>query len=381
MQELAKQTNAWACYDCGKCTATCPISRSGADYSPRRHVLATNLGQEGELVAGAGLSACLTCSQCDQRCPAEVDYTGLVRKLRERAHGGQAEPQCPHGGALQSVMRMMARGGTTQDRLGWLSDDLATERERGEVLLFTGCTPYYDAFFADLEVETLAGTRAAVRLLNAVGVTPVVSPDERCCGHDLLWNGDRASFEQLARHNAALVAASGASTVVTACAECLRTWRLDIQPLFPSPAFKVVHITEFLAEKLGTLTLEGNGARRLTFQDPCRLGRHLGVYEPPRELLAAVPGVELVEMRRSRAGAICCAGGTWSNCDRYAKQIQVGRLREARATGAETLVTACPKCQIHLRCAMKDPKLGEEIAIEIKDVTEIIAGALASRGH
>jgi Fe-S oxidoreductase len=379
MQELAKQTNAWACYDCGKCTATCPISRSGADYSPRRHVLATNLGQEGELVAG--LSACLTCSLCDQRCPAEVDYTGLVRKLRERAHCGQAEPHCPHGGALQSVMRMMARGGTTQDRLGWLSDDLATERERGEVLLFTGCTPYYDAFFADLEVETLAGTRAAVRLLNAVGVAPVVSPDERCCGHDLLWNGDRASFEQLARHNAALVAESGASTVVTACAECLRTWRLDIQPLFPSPAFKVVHITEFLAEKLGTLTLEGNGARKLTFQDPCRLGRHLGVYEPPRELLTAVPGVELVEMRRSRAGAICCAGGTWSNCDRFAKQIQVGRLREARATGAEVLVTACPKCQIHLRCAMKDPKLGEEIAIEIKDVTEIIAGALASRGH
>jgi len=142
-----------------------------------------------------------------------------------------------------------------------------------------------------------------------------------------------------------------------------------------------VHITEFLAEKLGTLTFEGDGPRKLTFQDPCRLGRHLGVYEPPRELLTAVPGVELVEMRRSRAGAICCAGGTWSNCDRFAKQIQVGRLREARATGAETLVTACPKCQIHLRCAMKDPKLGEEIAIEIKDVTEIVAGALASRGH
>jgi Fe-S oxidoreductase len=378
MQELAKQTNAWACYDCGKCTATCPISRSGADYSPRRHVLATNLGQEQELVAGAGLSACLTCSLCDQRCPAEVDYTGLVRKLRELAHGGQPEPQCPHGGALQSVMRMMARGGTTQDRLGWLTDDLATERERGEVFLFTGCTPYYDAFFADLEVETLAGTRAAVRLLNAVGMAPVVSPDERCCGHDLLWNGDRANFEKLARHNAALVAASGATTVVTACAECLRTWRLDIQALIPSPSVKVVHITELLAEKLGTLELKGNGARRLTFQDPCRLGRHLEVYEPPREVLAAVPGVELVEMRRSRAGAICCAGGTWSNCDRFAKQIQVGRLREARATGAEVLVTACPKCQIHLRCAMKDPKLGKEIAIEIRDVTEIVAGALAS---
>jgi Fe-S oxidoreductase len=377
MQELARQTNAWACYDCGKCTATCPISRSGADYSPRRHVLATSLGQERELAAGDGLFTCLTCGLCDRRCPAEVDYTGLVRKLRELAHGASSEPQCPHGGALQSVMRMMARGGTTQNRLGWITDDLATERERGEVFLFTGCTPYYDAFFADLGVATLAGTRAAVRLLNAVGVAPVVSPDERCCGHDLLWNGDRANFESLARHNAALVASSGATTVVTACAECLRTWRLDIQAVVPNAAVRVVHVTEFLAEGLGRLKLKANGGRKLTFQDPCRLGRHLEIYDPPRQVLAAVPGVELVEMRRSRAGAICCAGGTWSSCDRFAKQIQVGRLREARATGAEILVTACPKCQIHFRCAMKDPKLEEEIAIEIRDLTEIVAEALA----
>jgi len=377
MQELARLTNAWACYDCGKCTATCPISRSGADYSPRRHVLATNLGQERDIIADDRLFACLTCSQCDRRCPAEVDYTGLVLRLRELAHGQRPEPECPHGGALQSVMRMMARGGTTQDRLGWLTDELATERETGDVFLFTGCTPYYDAFFTDFGVDTLAGTRAAVRLLNALGVTPVVSRDERCCGHDLLWNGDRANFEALARHNAELVMASGASTVVTPCAECARTWRLDIQPLLPSVKARVVHITEFVEEKLGDLTLAGNGARRLTFQDPCRLGRHLGVYDPPRSLLTAVPGVELVEMSRSRAGATCCAGGTWSNCDRYAKQIQVGRLREARATGAEVLVTACPKCQIHLRCAMKDPNLGDEITIEMKDVSEIIADALA----
>jgi len=376
MQELAKLTNAWACYDCGKCTATCPISRSGADYSPRRHVLATNLGQENELVAGDGLFACLTCSQCDRRCPAEVDYTGLMLQLRELAHGQRPEPECPHGGALQSVMRMMARGGTTQDRLGWLTDDLATERERGDVFLFTGCTPYYDAFFTDFEVETLAGTRAAVRLLNALGVTPVLSRDERCCGHDLLWNGDRVNFEALARHNAELVASSGASTVVTPCAECLRTWKLDIQPLVGGRPVRVVHLTEFVAEHIEDLHLTGNGGRRMTYQDPCRLGRHLGVYDPPRALLGAVPGVELIEMRRTRAGALCCAGGTWSNCDRYAKQIQVDRLREARATGAEVLVTACPKCQIHLRCAMRDPNIGDEIAIEMKDISEVVAEAL-----
>jgi Fe-S oxidoreductase len=93
-------------------------------------------------------------------------------------------------------------------------------------------------------------------------------------------------------------------------------------------------------------------------------------------MLAAVPGIELAEMPRSGRAAMCCAGGTWSNCDRFAKQVQVERLREARATGAEVLVTACPKCQVHLRCAMKDPNLESEIGIEMRDLAELVAEAL-----
>jgi Fe-S oxidoreductase len=94
-------------------------------------------------------------------------------------------------------------------------------------------------------------------------------------------------------------------------------------------------------------------------------------------MLEALPGVDLAEMRRCGPAAMCCAGGTWSNCDRFAKQIQVERLREARSTGAEVLVTACPKCQIHFRCAMKDPNLEGEINIEMRDVAELVAESLA----
>jgi heterodisulfide reductase subunit D len=376
MQQVAKNTNAWACYDCGKCTSTCPIARAGADYSPRRHVLAANLGGEGEVDADPSLYACLTCSLCDSRCPAEVAYTTLVQKLREQAFTAAVQPECPHGGALQSVMRMMAKGGTTQNRLTWLGDDLETSPGQGEVFLWTGCTVYYDAFFPELGLATVDGTRAAVRLLNALGVTPVVSPDERCCGHDLLWNGDRASFSSLARHNIALVEASGAELVVTPCAECARTWRLDYEPYLEGSKLRVQHLTEYLAERADDLELHNGHAIRATYQDPCRLGRHLGVVDAPRQLLGWVPGLELAEMAHSGRRATCCAGGTWSNCDRFAKQIQVARLREARATGAEVLVTACPKCQVHLACAMKDPNLGPEIAIEMKDIAEVMAEAL-----
>jgi len=376
LAEAARRTKAWACYDCGKCTATCPIARSGAEYSPRRHVLATNLGQRQEIVENGSLYACLTCRLCDQRCPAQVSYTELVQKLRELSYREGVEPECPHGGALQSLMRMMAQGGTQQDRMGWLSGDLKTEPKQGSVFYWTGCAMYYDAFFTDFEVTTLEGTRAAVRLMNRLGVIPVVSPEERCCGHDLLWNGDRKNFELLAKHNVKLLADSGAEVLVVSCAECLRTWKIDYQPFFQGRPPRIMHLSEFMAERLPELKFKADAGRRVTFQDPCRLGRHLGIYDPPRQLLSALPGVELVEMRHSGPAAQCCAGGTWSNCDRFAKQIQVERLREARATGAEVLVTACPKCQIHFRCAMKDPNLKGEIEIEMRDLAELVAGAL-----
>jgi len=376
MQQLAKDTNAWACYDCGKCTATCPISRVGADYSPRKHVLATNLGEEGVITRDPSLFACLTCSLCDSRCPAEVAYTPLVQKLREQAFDASIKPECPHGGALQSVMRMMASGGAQQNRLSWLDDDLKTSPKEGEVFLWTGCTVYYDAFFPEFGLSTVAGTQATVKVLNSLGVTPVVSADERCCGHDLLWNGDRASFEALAKHNVELVKASGADVVVTPCAECARTWLLDYEPFLDGAKIRVQHLTEYLAERQGDLKMSNGSTTKVTFQDPCRLSRHMGVVDAPREVLNEVPGIEIEEMSRSGTRGACCAGGTWSNCDRFAKQIQVGRLREAKATGAEVLVTACPKCQVHLACAMKDSNIGNEISIEMRDVAEVVASAL-----
>jgi Fe-S oxidoreductase len=238
---------------------------------------------------------------------------------------------------------------------------------------------YFDALLSDFPAETLNGTRAAVRVLNKLGIAPVVSPRERCCGHDLLWNGDRGNFELLARHNTRLVAESGAKVLVTSCAECLRTWKIDYAPFFEGKPPLIQHLTEFLAERLDQLNLEADGQLRVTYQDPCRLGRHLGVYDPPRQVLGSLPGLELVEMRRSRAAAVCCAGGTWSHCDRFAKSIQVERLREARATGAQVLAAACPKCQIHLQCAMKDPSLGGEIEMETRDIAELVDAALGGQ--
>ena len=114
---------------------------------------------------------------------------------------------------------------------------------------------------------------------------------------------------------------------------------------------------------------------RVTYQDPCRLGRHLGVYDEPRQLLEMI-GLELVEMPRHRENALCCGTNGWTHCGAANKQIQADRLREAQATGADVLVTACLKCQIHFRCAMQDRELDAELDIELKDLAEIMAEGL-----
>jgi heterodisulfide reductase subunit D len=114
---------------------------------------------------------------------------------------------------------------------------------------------------------------------------------------------------------------------------------------------------------------------RVTYQDPCRLGRHLGVYDAPRQVIQGL-GVELAEMPRHRENALCCGTNGWTHCGVANKQIQVDRLQEACATGADVLVTACLKCQIHFKCAMQDREFGDQLSIQIEDLATLVAQAL-----
>jgi Fe-S oxidoreductase len=134
-----------------------------------------------------------------------------------------------------------------------------------------------------------------------------------------------------------------------------------------------------LAEKIGENGVKFKEIKkRVTYQDPCRLGRHLGVYDAPRKVLESIPGIELVEMRHNGVESICCGTSAWTNCDSYSNMLRAERLSEAVATGAEILITTCPKCQTHFRCAMTDK--GEEKRpmpkIEIMDLATLVANAI-----
>lgn len=280
-----------------------------------------------------------------------------------------------HSGALHYIMEMTASPNLKQKRTEWITEDLKTAKE-GEILYFVGCLPYYQDFFSkELDFSPIDIAKNSIKILNHLGIVPVVLEDERCCGHDFYWTGDLENFKKLAELNLKEFEKAGVKTIVTSCPECALTLKKLYPEQFGNVNYSVLHLSELIADNLDKLKLNKIESR-ITFQDPCRLGRYLGVYEAPRKVMTAIPGVEFHEMQRSGPRAVCCGTSAWTNCDSYSKQIQTWRLKEAKQVGADILITACPKCQIHFRCANKSEENGKNIDIEIKDLVSLVASAL-----
>lgn len=377
LREIIDKNRVWLCIDCGKCGAVCPISRweSRTFTSPRLLIEKSIQGRLEEVMDDPLFWSCLICKQCTQLCPSDVYFTEFLRDARGLARSFNRVGDCTHSEMIQTWGRMMTNPNQPQNRLSWLTDDLKTSAD-SDTLYFVGCLPYYDPLFKKIGVEGVSVAQATVKILNHLGIEPQVLAEERCCGHDQLWEGDQETFQALAAINIEKLRAARAKRIVTACPECARTLKIDYPEFVGNHNMEVVHITELLAES--DISIQNGGEsqnNRITYQDPCNLGRHLGVYDQPRQVLEDL-GFELIEMDRTKNSSLCCGTSCWSACGQVSKSIQVERLKEAKATGADQLVTACIKCQIHFKCAQNDPILGDEINIDIRDITTLVAERL-----
>lgn len=380
LEDIINETKAFYCLECGKCSSICPISRYDPAYSPRAMVEDALLGLEDDLVYNKELFSCLTCGACQLKCPSDVDYSLFIQKMRSIASNNGEQGQCAHSGTLQSLVRLMSNPAIKQNRLEWLSNGYRTS-EQSDVLFFVGCAPYFDPIFEDLGVKTTDIARGGLKILNSLGIEPRLLPNEKCCGHDMLWAGDLDTFKKLAEQNATMIRDAGVKKIIFSCPECYRTFKKDY-PNYVDIDCELQHISEFLSALVEKDGLNFKKVKKkVTYHDSCRLGRHLGIYEPPRKVLQAIPGIELVEMKQSREESLCCGTSAFTNCDVYSKQIRVERLLEAKATGAKTLITSCPKCQIHFKCAMvnKGEEKGPDIEIEVIDMMNLVANALRSK--
>lgn len=369
-----RETNIRLCLDCGKCTVVCPVAQHDPAFNPRL-IAQRRLSQNVQGSRDETIWSCLSCYMCVERCNYHVKFPRFIQSLRAESLAEGAQIQCSHGEALQTMMRLMAREDLQQKRLGWLPNDVSLSPQ-SDTLFFVGCAPYFDALFSDLGVNTLEGVKGALKLLNRARVPFNIIADERCCGRDLLLQGDRKGFAALAKANMEQFARHGVKRIITNCPECYYTLKVDYPNMLGGSGTQVVHLSQVIAPLVqsGKLSL-GKLEKRVTYQDPCTLGRCSRIFDEPRQILGAVAGLELVEMEQSREKALCCGATSWLQCGAVNRQIQKQRFTQAEASGAEILVTACPKCQIHLRCAQKSSD-GKNARVEIQDLASLAARSL-----
>ncbi|MCF2138113.1 MAG: (Fe-S)-binding protein [Candidatus Thorarchaeota archaeon] len=288
---------------------------------------------------------CTTCGNCAEICNSLVwsgekfNTVRLIELMRAELaeRGFIPKPLVDFVNRIEKVHNPY--GEDHSKRFAWLPSD-AKVSDTAETAYFVGCT----AAYRQPEIA-----EATARILTKTGTEfQILGENEWCCGSPALRVGKREEFRHVAEHNIQAIKDAGIKRVVTSCAGCFRTLKKDYPEFFGELPFEVIHITEFLAEKVKdkSLKMKKKVDLKVTYHDPCHLGRHAKVYEPPREVLAAIPGVEVIEMERNRASAWCCGagGGVKAAFPDFAQWSAEERIIEAEGTGASAIVSACPFC-------------------------------------
>jgi Fe-S oxidoreductase len=262
-------------------------------------------------------------------------------------------------------------GEAPEKRADWAKElGIKTFNEDTDLLYFPCCIPCYDP-------KATGIARATASILKKLGVNfGILGVNESCCGEAIRKAGAESVFQDLAQNNIATFAENGVKEVAVSSPHCYNTFKNEYPELGGN--FEVVHFTQYLSQaiKEKELKFTKEVKKRVTYHDPCYLGRHNGIYDEPREVLKSIPGLELVEMPNSRENSLCCGGGggrIWMET-RKEERLADLRLKQALDVGAEILATACPYCLINLKDSVVS--MDKEKVIEVKDVSEIVQEAI-----
>lgn len=356
------------CLQCGTCSAVCPwtvVKR----FSPRLVMRLAALGLDG--YEKEDVWTCVTCGACLQRCPRQIDVVEVMRAARAVLHESGEGYRGYRGplGSLSSDGNPLL--GDQAARGDWAEGlETSPPGEPSEDLLHACCSLAYDP-------RNRRVGRALVSVLRQAGLRVGLLEDERCCGEQARKVGAEELATQLAEHNAQQVSSSGARRLITASPHCLQVFGSK-PPAADGQGPRVLHHTQLLAGLLerGALKPRRPMPLKVTYHDPCYLGRHAGEYDAPRRVLAAIDGLELIELPASRGQSLCCGGGgggVWREVP-PAERFAALRVEQAQNVGAAALATACPHCIAMLEDAVK--VAGLQDSLEVVDVVELLARAL-----
>jgi Fe-S oxidoreductase len=313
---------------------------------------------------------CTTCGKCPQRCPRDVKQIDDMVALRRVATGYGVFP------SSVKPYRTISAGLTAQGnpfnedrntRTAWAEGLNVKPFTEGMDLLYFPCC--YTAY--DPRLKKVA--QATAKLLTTAGVSyGILGSKESCCGESIRKTGNEALFKKLAKENIKAFIDNGVTKILVSSPHCYHTFTNEY-PEF-KVNFEVIHISQYLPQLIseGKLTPTKEYPKKLTYHDPCYLGRHNGIYEEPRAALTAIPGVTLVELPEAKVESLCCGmggGRVWAETEKHERFSNL-RIEQALALGAEEVVTACPYCIT----ALEDSRLVLNHAddIQVKDITEIL---------
>jgi len=359
------------CFQCGMCDVVCPWNRVRR-FSMRKIVRQAAFGMTE--IENEEIWRCTTCGRCPQRCPRDVRQIDSGMALRRIAteYGVFPENVRPVRGVSGNLSTQGNPFGEPREARGAWAEALGVQpfSEEMEILYFAGCYFSYDSRLKKVAAAT-------AEILQRAGVEfGVLGEAESCCGESIRKAGDEEAFKKLARQNIKAFIDRGVRRVLVSSPHCYHTFKNEYPEFMVH--FEVVHMSRFLLDLIeqGRLELTREVPLKVTFHDPCYLGRHNGLYDEPREVLRRVPGVELVEMADNREDSLCCGGGggrIWMDTPKGERFSDL-RVAQALDTGARVLATSCPYCISNFedsRLALKD-----DDALRVMDLTEIVREAL-----
>jgi Fe-S oxidoreductase len=355
------------CYQCGKCDSVCPWNRV-RNFSIRKLIREAAFGlTETE---SEEIWRCTTCGRCPQQCPRGVKQIEVSVALRRFASEYEVFPASVKS-ARTARASIISEGnplqGERKKRADWANGLSVKPFAAGmEILFFTDCYQCYDPRMKKVAAAT-------VNILKKAGIDfGILGTKENCCGESIRKTGDEDTFKRVAKENIKTFIENGVKKILVSSPHCYHTFKNEYPEFMVN--FEVVHITQYLFQLIneGRLKLAGDYGKKVTYHDPCYLGRHNGIYDEPRETLKKIPGLELIEMPDTGKDSLCCGGGggrIWMDTPKNERFSDL-RLIQAEEAGAQVLVTACPYCITNF----EESRLNLEYdkVLEIKDITEII---------
>ncbi|MHB8897013.1 MAG: (Fe-S)-binding protein [Candidatus Geothermincolia bacterium] len=360
-----------SCLQCGTCTASCPVA-AYSELSPREIVRLVLTGGREEVLRSDVLYFCSACYSCSVRCPMGIRLTDLINLLRDAMVDEGKGPLDPQMDMVKSVENydnpwQMPRAQRDRWSRKIKGKVKVLPRQQASALYYPGCTA---AYLPNMQKVALA----TARVLEAGGIDfGIMGREEICCGSTAMRVGMKDVFAAQASKNIEKLNALGVDRIITACSGCFGIMKHEYPKVAPFTP-EVLHVSEVLADLAESGRLElGPVERTVTYHDPCHLARHGGVVDAPRRVLAAIPGLQVVEMARIGKNARCCGGGGGLRTGHTETAVEIASFRQAEAleTGAEALVTCCPFCEMNLQDAA-----GIAAGLPVIDLVELVLESL-----